>query len=102
MMIEKREKMKSIVITALVLVGWAFVASSGWTQNKVSQQTVAPGLAANKIFTIKGSISGMFSSHPQLCRVAHVREGPPGSPLSARPGTLAPAMKMRAPNSRAL
>jgi len=57
--------MKSIAIAALVLIGLAVFGSSGWAQSEDSQQSVAPAaLPANSFFSIKGSISGTFTSTP--------------------------------------
>jgi hypothetical protein len=56
--------MKSFVVAALMLVGSAVLGSSGWAQSEGAQQGVAPALRANSFFTIKGSISGTFTSTP--------------------------------------
>jgi len=55
--------MKSIAIVALILVGSAVLGATGWAQVP-PEPGVPSALKPNKFFTIKGSISGTFSSTP--------------------------------------
>jgi hypothetical protein len=56
----KGAKMKKIAIAGLVLIASMVLGSSGWAQG----QSVAPDLRANSFYTLRGSISGTFSSTP--------------------------------------
>src|ERR1700733_2932739 len=57
---EKGAEMKKIAIAGLVLIASMVLGSSGWAQG----QSVAPDLRANSLFTLRGSISGRFTSAP--------------------------------------
>jgi hypothetical protein len=57
--------MKTLAIAGLVLIASMVLGPSGWAQSEDSQQSVAPAaLPPNTFFTIKGSISGKFTSTP--------------------------------------
>jgi hypothetical protein len=56
--------MKKFAIAGLVLIASMVLGSSGWAQSEDSQQSVAPDLRTDSFFTIRGSISGTFTSTP--------------------------------------
>jgi hypothetical protein len=56
--------MKKIAVAGLVVIASMVLGSSGWAQSAASQQGVTPDLRANSLFTIRGSISGTFTSTP--------------------------------------
>jgi hypothetical protein len=56
--------MKKTTVAVLVLIASMILGSSGWAQSEDSAQSVAPDLRANSFYTLRGSISGTFSSTP--------------------------------------